>query len=49
MEENLKILTGIGLYICKKIADNLGHEISVESEVGEGTSVKITYISKEIL
>lgn len=41
--------TGIGLYICKKIADNLGHEISVESEVGEGTSVKITYISKETL
>ncbi|WP_234123732.1 sensor histidine kinase [Clostridium hydrogenum] len=38
--------TGIGLYMCKKIADNLGHEISIESEVGKGTAIKITYISK---
>lgn len=38
--------TGIGLYMCKKIADNLGHEISIESEVGKGTAIKIIYISK---
>lgn len=38
--------TGIGLYMCKKIADNLGHEISIKSELNKGTSVKITYISK---
>ncbi|MFL0249543.1 sensor histidine kinase [Clostridium neuense] len=43
---NFENSTGIGLYICKKIAENLGHEISVESEVGKGTLVKITYISK---
>lgn len=38
--------TGIGLYMCKKIADNLGHEISIESEQSKGTLIKITYISK---
>ncbi|URZ04907.1 sensor histidine kinase [Clostridium felsineum] len=39
--------TGIGLYICKKVADNLGHEIAVESQVGKGTLVKITYTMRE--
>ncbi len=29
--------TGLGLYLCKRTADNLGHKISVNSEVGKGT------------
>lgn len=33
--------TGIGLYLCKLILDQLGHPIEVESAVGEGTKVKI--------
>lgn len=38
--------TGIGLYICKKIADRLGHQIQISSEVSKGTEVIIKYLSK---
>lgn len=31
--------TGIGLYLCKRVCDKLGHGIRVESEVGVGTTV----------
>lgn len=31
--------TGIGLYLCRQICEKLGHGISVESEMGEGTRV----------
>ncbi len=34
-----KSASGIGLYLCKRICDNLGIGISVESEIGAGTSV----------
>ena len=30
--------SGIGLYLCKRITDNLGHTISAESQPGEGTA-----------
>jgi signal transduction histidine kinase len=33
--------TGIGLYLCKRILTKLSHTISVESEVGKGTKVKV--------
>lgn len=33
--------TGIGLYLCKRITDQLGHYISVHSAPGEGTEVLI--------
>ena len=36
-----KRASGIGLYLCKRIADNLGHGISVESVPGEGTTVRL--------
>lgn len=36
-----KKASGIGLYLCKRICKNLGHKISVQSEVGNGTIVKI--------
>ena len=38
--------TGIGLYICKKIADRLGHRLEMSSEVGKGTEVTIKYLAK---
>lgn len=33
--------TGIGLFLCRKICRRLGHGISVESRVGEGTTVSL--------
>lgn len=36
-----KISTGIGLYLCKRILNKLSHTITIESEVGRGTKVKI--------
>ena len=34
-----KRASGIGLYLCKRIADNLGHKIYAESEAGKGTKM----------
>ena len=34
-----KRASGIGLYLCKRICDNLGHKISAESKAGEGTKL----------
>ncbi|UNC92034.1 sensor histidine kinase [Candidatus Contubernalis alkaliaceticus] len=42
----VKTASGIGLYICKKIADELNHQIKITSEVGIGTKVVITYLTK---
>ena len=33
--------TGIGLFLCKKILTKLFHTITVTSEVGKGTAVKL--------
>ncbi len=33
--------TGLGLYLCKKVADKLSHKIYAESQVGVGTTVFI--------
>ena len=38
---NDKKSTGIGLYLCKKTLNKLSHTITMESEVGKGTKVKI--------
>lgn len=35
--------SGIGLYICKKIADEIGHRISIQSEESIGTTVTIDW------
>lgn len=37
--------TGIGLYLCKKIADKLGQTITIHSEVSVGTTVKIRWMA----
>lgn len=36
-----KKASGIGLYLCKRICNNLGHRISVSSKVDKGTCVSI--------
>lgn len=36
--------TGIGLYLVKKMVDRLGHEITINSVVGQGTEVIITFM-----
>lgn len=38
--------SGIGLYLCKRIADRLNHRITIESEVSKGTTVTIRYLTK---
>lgn len=35
--------TGVGLYVTKEVADYLGHELEVESKVGEGTTFRIIF------
>ena len=35
--------SGLGLYLSKKISEELGHQICIESEVGKGTIVRIRF------
>ena len=39
--------TGMGLYLVKKVCDDLGHKVSIKSEVGKGTEVSI-YFNKGV-
>ena len=43
-----KRASGIGLYLCKRISDNLGHKIYAESKVGEGTKIFIDMRTREL-
>lgn len=36
-----KKASGIGLYLCRRICKNLGHEITAQSVVGQGTQIKL--------
>jgi signal transduction histidine kinase len=38
--------SGIGLYLCKEIAKLLGTKLTIQSKVGEGTTVSISYLTK---
>lgn len=38
-----KKATGIGLYLCRQMAEKLGHTIHMESEIGKGTKVWIGF------
>ncbi len=40
--------TGIGLYLCRRIAGILSHGISITSRLGEGTSVRLDLASEDI-
>jgi signal transduction histidine kinase len=35
--------TGLGLYLCRKLCDKLGLDISVQSVVGEGTTMRVVF------
>ena len=40
--------SGIGLYLCRRICESLGHTISAQSEVGKGTTVRICLAQKKL-
>ncbi len=40
--------TGIGLYLCRQIMNKLGHTLTIESEVGRGTRVKLDLSYKTV-
>ena len=42
-----KKASGIGLYLCKSILENLGHGITITSEIDRGTKVKIDLSQKQ--
>ena len=35
--------TGIGLYLCREVLQKLGYTIQIQSELGEGTTVKVGF------
>lgn len=35
--------TGMGLYLASEICEKLGHKFEIESEVGEGTTITLTF------
>lgn len=43
-----KRASGIGLYLCRRICDNLGHRIFVSSVPGEGTEVRLDIKNAEL-
>lgn len=44
-----KKASGIGLYLCRRICNTLGHKITAQSVVGEGTVIKINLQSENIV
>lgn len=43
-----KRASGIGLYLSRKVCDRLGHSISIESKVGEGTVVRLDFSEEKL-
>ncbi|EIF36433.1 sensor histidine kinase [Streptococcus sp. SK643] len=41
--------SGLGLYLSKKISEELGHQIRIESEVGKGTIVRIQFSDMNLI
>ncbi|WP_096201867.1 sensor histidine kinase [Bacillus sp. FJAT-45350] len=46
---NYRESTGMGLYFVKEVADKLEHGIELESEVGEGTAIRIIFSTTQNL
>ncbi len=40
--------TGIGLYLCRQITGRLGHDLTISSEVGKGTRVRLGLAYKSV-
>ena len=43
-----KKASGIGLYLCSRIAKQLGHTLSVDAQIGVGTVVRIGLARKDV-
>lgn len=43
-----KRASGIGLYLCRRISDNLGHKIYAESQIGKGTKIFLDMRAKKL-
>ncbi|MGI5959518.1 MAG: sensor histidine kinase [Massiliimalia sp.] len=43
-----KKASGIGLYLCRRICDNLGHQITIQSSLDSGTVVRIDLKKKKL-
>lgn len=43
-----KKASGLGLYLCKKVMDNLSHKIDIQSEEGVGTKVFLNLYAEKI-
>lgn len=41
--------TGLGLYLCRRICDKLGHKLVIESTPGTGTRAKIVFADSTML
>ncbi|PAV28222.1 histidine kinase [Virgibacillus profundi] len=42
---NFSNSTGIGLYLCRKIAEKLGQTINIQSNLNEGTTVTVSWLT----
>ncbi len=40
--------TGIGLFLCLRILQKLGHQISITSKIGEGTTVRLDFSREKL-
>ncbi len=43
-----KRASGLGLYLCRRVCQSLGHTISAESELGKGTIVRLDLARKKL-
>ena len=41
--------SGLGLYLCKKTLNKLGHHVEISSKVGEGTRIEIIFPKEDTL
>ena len=44
-----KKASGLGLYLCRRICNNLGHKISATSCLDEGTAIRIDLKQHEVI